>query len=133
MENSNFLIIAAAAVAITWLHVLWLHRKLTIWMRDVAEESADTFIDFLELRDRVEDLEVAVRVDVKDLIDKKHKNLKLKLNAGGEDIFRNSLFIKKSLFNLDIPKNKNVSPEALQDLFDNLIQQRWWKKPRNED
>lgn len=133
MGNSNFLIIAAAAVIATWLHVLWLHRKLTIWMRDVAEELADTFIDFLELRDRLEDLEVAVKVDVNDLIDKKHKNMQLKLDAGGEDIFKKSLFIKKSLFNLDIPKNKNVSPEALQELFDSLIQQRWWKKPRKED
>lgn len=133
MGNSNFLIIAAAALIAIWLHVLWLHRKLTIWTRDVAEEIADAFIDFLELRDRIEDLEVAVRVDVNDLIDKKHKNMQLKLGAGGEDIFKKSLFIKKSLFNLDIPKNKNVSPEALQELFDSLIQQRWWKKPRKED
>jgi hypothetical protein len=106
---------------------------LTIWTRDIAEELADTFMDYINIQDRLEDLEVAMRVDVNDLIDKKHKNLKLKLDAGGEDIFKKSLFIKKSLFNLDIPKNKNVSPEALQELFDNLIQQRWWKKPRNED
>ena len=125
MENSNFLIIAAAALIATWLHVFWMHRKLNNYIRDVSNELSDTFLDYIKISEQLEDLQ--------EMLEKNQQNNQSKPNAGGEEIFKKSLFIKKSLFNLDIPKNKNVSPEALQELFDNLIQQRWWKKPRNED
>jgi hypothetical protein len=39
------------------------------------------------------------------------------------------MFIKSSLFNLDIPKDGPVNQQAMQDLFDELTKRRWWKKP----
>lgn len=134
MENYQlFSILAAAPAILSILYVFWLHRKINIFMRSVSDEITETFLDYAKVLDRVDDIEAAIKVDIKDLVDKKHKKLSTKLNAGKDDLITKSLFIKKSLINLDIPKSQNISPEVLGEFFDEMIKRRWWKKPREED
>ena len=76
MENSNFLIIAAAALIATWLHVFWMHRKLNNYIRDVSNELSDTFLDYIKISEQLEDLQ--------EMLEENQKNGQLKPDAGGD-------------------------------------------------
>ena len=116
----TYIVAAAAAAGLICLaHALWIHKKMNNFMRDIAEELSDTFLDYIRVSERLDELEDSLKKD--------EKIIKPKPGEVPKDVWTKKLFVKKSLFNLDIPRNKNISPEALEDLFNEAVIKRWWK------
>lgn len=119
----NFLIVFAAGLGalnlLGLVHVLRLVKKVKdshyILNRDIFEVGND----LISAEFRIDELEEKFE---------KRKNYTQPARTS-QGLKNSQMFIKSSLFNLDIPKDGNVNQQAMQDLFDELTRRRWWKKP----
>ena len=122
-KKMNFLMIFVAGLGLlNLLDLIYVHLRLKeikdshyILNRDIFEVGND----LISAEFRIDELE--------EKIGKKQNYSQPARTSQG--LKNSQMFIKSSLFNLDIPKDGPVNQQAMQDLFDELTKRRWWKKP----
>lgn len=128
MENYQlFSILAVTPAILSALYVLRMVKKMNNFVDGINEELSENFFDYVRISERLDELEETVQK-----IGNSSNTQKFAQSHENAHQFQ-KYFIKKSLFNLDIPPSSKLSPEVLGEFFDEMIKRRWWKKPREED